>query len=84
MAINAVRSERRTDEYLKLKQSTDEVVAPGTYEPGNGNAGKHGSGNHVRVARRDCMARSWMRHPKAGCLSYWWRARACGRTKISH
>lgn len=38
MAINAVRSERRTDEYLKLKQSTDEVVAPGTYEPGNGNA----------------------------------------------
>lgn len=26
-------------------------AAPRTYEPGNGNAGKHGSGNHVRVAR---------------------------------
>jgi len=32
MAINATRSVRKTDEYLKLVQATNDVVAPGTYE----------------------------------------------------
>lgn len=32
MAINSTRAVRKTDEYLKLVQSTNDVVAPGTYE----------------------------------------------------
>eukprot|EP00435_Cladocopium_sp_Y103_P029216 s2832_g7.t1 len=32
MAINATRAVRKTDEYLKLIQSTNDEVAPGTYE----------------------------------------------------